>query len=284
MRHGAACRRHRRRHRRRRLRARTAARRPPRHDRRTGRARRRTGRQLRQRHAAQSEFGHSDVRAGHLEEGAGLSARSARAAGDPLVAICRSCCPGCGGSSPPVATEARVAAIARALQPLLAEAPERHRALAEEAGVGDLITRQGVLFAFPDRAAFEAEALSWRLRRDNGMQLAGTGRGRTAPARTDARPPLQVRRAGRGERPVPRSRRLCGGAGAARRAPRARRLRRARATGFRIEARRLRAVLTDGGRHRVRQGGDRGRCVVEAAGRRCGRSRAVGDRARLSRA
>jgi D-amino-acid dehydrogenase len=67
-------------------------------------------------------------------------------------------------------TAAKVAAIGRALQPLLANAPALHRALAEEAGVGDLITRQGVLFAFPDRAAFEAEALSWKTRRDNGVK------------------------------------------------------------------------------------------------------------------
>jgi D-amino-acid dehydrogenase len=65
---------------------------------------------------------------------------------------------------------AKVAATGRALQPLLANAPALHRALAEEAGVGDLITRQGVLFAFPDRAAFEAEALSWQVRRDNGVK------------------------------------------------------------------------------------------------------------------
>ena len=67
-------------------------------------------------------------------------------------------------------TPEKVATIARGLQPLLAEAPERHRALAEEAGVGDLITRQGVLFAYPDRAAFEAEALSWCIRKDNGTK------------------------------------------------------------------------------------------------------------------
>jgi D-amino-acid dehydrogenase len=67
-------------------------------------------------------------------------------------------------------TAAKVAATARALAPLLAEAPALHRRLAEEAGVGDLITRQGVLFAFPDRAAFEAEALSWAVRRDNGTK------------------------------------------------------------------------------------------------------------------
>jgi D-amino-acid dehydrogenase len=67
-------------------------------------------------------------------------------------------------------TAAKVAATGRALQPLLADAPALHRKLAEEAGVGELITRQGVLFAFPDRAAFEAEALSWSVRRDNGVK------------------------------------------------------------------------------------------------------------------
>jgi D-amino-acid dehydrogenase len=68
------------------------------------------------------------------------------------------------------ATAAKVAATARALAPLLADAPALHRKLAEEAGVADLITRQGVLFAFPDRAAFEAEKLSWSIRRDNGTK------------------------------------------------------------------------------------------------------------------
>lgn len=67
-------------------------------------------------------------------------------------------------------TPAKVSAIGRALQPLLADAPALHRRLAEEAGVGDLITRQGVLFAFPDRAAFEAEALSWQVRAENGVR------------------------------------------------------------------------------------------------------------------
>jgi D-amino-acid dehydrogenase len=67
-------------------------------------------------------------------------------------------------------TPEKLSTIARALQPLLADAPDRHRALAEEAGVADLITRQGVLFAYPDRAAFEAEALTWRVRRENGTR------------------------------------------------------------------------------------------------------------------
>ncbi|HEX3574918.1 MAG TPA: FAD-binding oxidoreductase [Rhodopila sp.] len=67
-------------------------------------------------------------------------------------------------------TAAKIAATGRALQPLLADAPALHRKLAEEAGVAELISRQGVLFAFPDRAAFEAESLSWRVRRDNGTK------------------------------------------------------------------------------------------------------------------
>ena len=67
-------------------------------------------------------------------------------------------------------TAAKVAATGRALAPLLADAPALHRRLAEEAGVGDLISRQGVLFAYPDRAAFEAESLAWGIRRDNGIK------------------------------------------------------------------------------------------------------------------
>lgn len=68
------------------------------------------------------------------------------------------------------ATEAKVAATGRALRPLVIESPERHKRLAEEAGVGDLIQKSGLLYVFPSRAEFEAEALSWRVRRDNGVR------------------------------------------------------------------------------------------------------------------
>ncbi len=67
-------------------------------------------------------------------------------------------------------TEAKVVATARALRPLLLDAPERHRRLADEAGVGELITRQGVLYVFPTRADFAAEAMAWRVRRETGVQ------------------------------------------------------------------------------------------------------------------
>ncbi len=66
-------------------------------------------------------------------------------------------------------TVAKVERTARALAPLLADAPERHARLAAEAGVGGLIERRGILYPFLDRAAFEREALAWRLRRDNGV-------------------------------------------------------------------------------------------------------------------
>ncbi len=63
----------------------------------------------------------------------------------------------------------KVAATARALRPLIADAPQRHQRLADEAGVGELIERRGLLYVFPARADFEAEGPAWRLRADNGV-------------------------------------------------------------------------------------------------------------------
>lgn len=68
------------------------------------------------------------------------------------------------------ATVARVEATARALAPMLADAPARHLALAREAGVAELIQRRGLLYPYADRAAFEADALGWRLRRGAGVE------------------------------------------------------------------------------------------------------------------
>ncbi len=144
------------------------------------------------------------------------------------------------------ATEARVAAIAHALRPLLVEAPERHRRLAEEAGVGDLIARQGVLYVFPSRTDFEAEGLSWRLRRENGvcwLELPEEELRQREPT-LDRRYKfaLLVEENGQCRDPGAYVNALVQHAcalGAT--------LRRARATGLRIEARRLRAVRTDAG-------------------------------------
>ena len=64
----------------------------------------------------------------------------------------------------------RVRTLARALRPLVEASPERHLALATEAGVADLISRTGLLYVFPDRTAFEAEAPFWAIRRENGVR------------------------------------------------------------------------------------------------------------------
>jgi D-amino-acid dehydrogenase len=144
------------------------------------------------------------------------------------------------------ATEAKVAAIAGALQPLLDKAPERHRKLAGEAGVADLITQQGVLFAFPDRAAFEADGLSWRVRRQNGvrwLELDDDELRQREPA-LDRRYKFAVLVEENGQCRDPGAYtaalvRHAVGQGAT--------LKPARATGFRIEGHRLRAVTTDAG-------------------------------------
>jgi D-amino-acid dehydrogenase len=62
-----------------------------------------------------------------------------------------------------------VQAAARALRPLIADSPVRHLALATAAGVPGLVERKGVLYVYRDRAAFLADALAWRLRRESGV-------------------------------------------------------------------------------------------------------------------
>jgi D-amino-acid dehydrogenase len=143
-------------------------------------------------------------------------------------------------------TEERVAATARALRPLLLNAPELHRRLAEEAGVGELITRQGVLFVFPARAEFEAEESAWRLRRENGvrwLELSEDELRQREPA-LDRRYTFGLLVEENGQ---------CGDPGAyvaalVRHAvAQGATLRRERALGFRIEGQRLRAVRTEEG-------------------------------------
>jgi D-amino-acid dehydrogenase len=143
-------------------------------------------------------------------------------------------------------TEARVAATARALRPLLADAPERHGRLAEEAGVGALISRQGVLFVFPTRAEFEAEAWEWRLRGENGirwLELSADELRQRAPELNQRYTfGLLVEENGRCHDPgayVAALVRHAVAQGAERR--------RERAEGFRIEASRLQAVRTSAG-------------------------------------
>ncbi len=78
----------------------------------------------------------------------------------------------------------RVEATARALSALLHDAPRQHQRLAFEAGVPELVQQRGLLVLYPDREALAAEALSWRLRRDNGVawtELEGAALRELAP-------------------------------------------------------------------------------------------------------
>ncbi|WP_093434931.1 FAD-binding oxidoreductase [Variovorax sp. 770b2] len=67
-------------------------------------------------------------------------------------------------------TEARVQRTAEALRTLLADAPALHAQLAAEAGVPQLIEQRGLLHAYRSRAEFEDDALGWRVRERVGVQ------------------------------------------------------------------------------------------------------------------
>ena len=63
-----------------------------------------------------------------------------------------------------------VAKTAQALRPLVQDAPRLHKALAEQAGVGHLIERRGLMYIYPSRADFEAERKAWDIRHQVGVR------------------------------------------------------------------------------------------------------------------
>jgi D-amino-acid dehydrogenase len=67
-------------------------------------------------------------------------------------------------------TEAKVQRTAYALRAMLQGAPALHADLAEEAGVAHLIERRGLMYIYPSRREFEAEAMAWRVRYKAGIQ------------------------------------------------------------------------------------------------------------------
>ena len=143
-------------------------------------------------------------------------------------------------------TEARVQRTADALRTLLADAPVLHARLAAEAGVPQLIERRGLLHAYRSRAEFDGDALGWRVRRRTGVPWEEWPQDelRRREPDLDARYTLGifVPEAGHCRDPgryVAALARHALGSGAERVM--------ARATGFRIEGGRLRAVLTEAG-------------------------------------
>ncbi|MBN8944914.1 MAG: FAD-dependent oxidoreductase [Rhizobiales bacterium] len=66
-------------------------------------------------------------------------------------------------------TAAKVEETAIALRALLKDAPALHKKLADEAGLGHLIERQGVMHVYPSRAPFDADKLAWTIRKRVGI-------------------------------------------------------------------------------------------------------------------
>ena len=69
------------------------------------------------------------------------------------------------------ATPDRVRRIAASLSQLLSDAPSRHAAQATAIGRPDLIHQSGLIYAFTDRAAFEADRIAWALRREFKVRI-----------------------------------------------------------------------------------------------------------------
>jgi D-amino-acid dehydrogenase len=170
---------------------------------------------------------------------------------------------------------ARVEATARALSALLKDAPQRHMQHAAQAGVADLVVQRGLLYLYPDRAAFQAEALSWRLRRDNGVQWTEL----EGPALRELLPDVDPRY-GLGIRVAAGGHCLDPGAYVAALVQQAvakgARLVRARATGFVFEGARLAAVRTDQGAVAC------GRALIAAGIASAALARQLGDRIPLA--
>jgi D-amino-acid dehydrogenase len=143
-------------------------------------------------------------------------------------------------------TEAKVAATARAIRPLLFDAPALHKGLAERAGVARLIERRGLIYTYENRAQFESEAMAWRIRREVGIEWLELD----ADEMRQREPELDrrytfgalVEEGGHCRDPGAYVAALVAQAVAE-----GAELKRVRATGFRIEGGRLRAVTTDAG-------------------------------------
>jgi D-amino-acid dehydrogenase len=172
-------------------------------------------------------------------------------------------------------TEARVQRTAHALRAILKDAPALHAALAGEAGVPELIQRRGLMYVYPSRAEFEAEAMAWRVRANTGIRWI-----ELSADEMRQREPALDRRYGFGVLVEEGGHCLDPGAYVAALVALAEaqgaRLRTTRATGFRIEQGRLRAVLTESGEEVAAD-----RAVIAAGAHSRALAAAAGDRVPL---
>jgi len=143
-------------------------------------------------------------------------------------------------------TRARVRRIAQALRPLLADAPVLHRRLASEAGVEHLIAQDGLLHVYLSREHFATEHWAWEIRRDAGVEFieldAASLLGREPALHPRYRYGVLVPEAGHCRDPG-----AYVGALAAHAIRQGAQRRQDAATGFRVEAGRLRAVKLSSG-------------------------------------
>ena len=171
------------------------------------------------------------------------------------------------------ATWERVAVTARALRALLADSPQLHAEIAQAAGVPALIVRSGVLHAYRSGDDYARDAKAWQLRRDAGVrfrELDADEVRRREPALHGYGFAVHVEEAGHCRDPGAYTRAVfahalaCGA-----------RHEKTRATGWRVESGRLRAVRTDAGEIETD-------AAVVAAGARSGPlAAAAGDRVPL---
>lgn len=147
-------------------------------------------------------------------------------------------------------TRAKVAHTAHALRTLLRDAAPLHEQLAQRAGARHLIARQGLLHVYPTRQDFEADALAWQLRRQEGIDWTVLDEAELRAREPDLAPGYHcgvlVPEAGHCRNPGAYAAALASHAQAlgARRVT-------ARATGLRLEHGRLRSVRTDQGELRA---------------------------------
>lgn len=171
-------------------------------------------------------------------------------------------------------TPERVERIAMALRPLLIDAPRLHRTLAEEAGVPHLIERNGLIHAYTSEAEFAGEAGSWAIRAKAGitwLKLSGDElRQRVPELSPKYAVGILVEEAGQCRDPGAYIAALAAHAKA-----KGATLVKGRATGFRIEAGRLRAVLTETGEIAC------DKAVIAAGARSKDLAAAAGDRVSL---
>ena len=143
-------------------------------------------------------------------------------------------------------TYPKIERTAHALRTLLAGAPDLHQHMAQQAGVGELIERNGLLHAFLSREHFLLDAKAWEIRRKEGVSWQELD----ATALADLEPDLDtkytfgvfVAETGSCRNPGAYTAALIRHA-----QTRGATLLHARATGFRIERGSLKAVLIEGG-------------------------------------